>query len=437
MPVEREGVTLSRRSLLGVASGGAMLGVPGWLGNAPRQPGRGSLTFDTGTNRGPPTTDRSLLHDYDLLELNVAMEDSTADPDEIPAIDEPKFRTADDPTPALDDGDPIFGVAMDGEAKAYPQRILVWHEIVNDEIGGRPIAVTYCPLTGTAQGFHRGNTRFGVTGRLLNSNLIAFDRASETPWSQMLALGLGEPNRGAYLDEFRVVWTTWQRWRQTYPETFVLTQNTGYIRNYDRDPYGWYNPRGGYYDRDGTLYAPLATDDRLHEKAVVLGVRTADGPFAVRKESLRASGVVEGSVGGVPYAIVYDDELDTGRAYRNTANASIEADDSAVLVNGERYSADSLPLDSVIAIDAMWFAWYGFFPSTVLLGKENEHSLSVTADSDDPTGAVDRFDAQQREVESARQHAGPVNTEDIAKVIGAGGIGLGIGMARLLRDEIE
>lgn len=97
----------------------------------------------------------------------------------ISSIDEPQFLTPAE-VDYLDPGDPVFGVARNGVAKAYPQEILVQHEIVNDVLDGDPVTVSYCPLTGTVQGFERSETTFGVLGRLINNNLVTFDRATET-----------------------------------------------------------------------------------------------------------------------------------------------------------------------------------------------------------------------------------------------------------------
>ena len=107
--------------------------------------------------------------------------------DGIPAIDSPSFSDATAADGFLKPQDIVFGVYHQGEAKAYPQRIMVWHEIVNDSLGGEPVSITYCPLTATAIGFKRGNTSLGVSGQLLNSNVVMYDRASDSYWSQIAA----------------------------------------------------------------------------------------------------------------------------------------------------------------------------------------------------------------------------------------------------------
>lgn len=131
--------------------------------------------------------------------------------DGIPSVDDPEFIAPGD-TDFLEPGDPVFGVAREGVAKAYPQKILVHHEIVNDDLAGTPVAVTYCPLTGTVLGFERADTTFVVSSRLINNNLVMYDRATETWWPQILATSIP----GAWNDdpavrsprEFRLIWTT-------------------------------------------------------------------------------------------------------------------------------------------------------------------------------------------------------------------------------------
>ena len=330
---------------------------------------------------GPPTVERSLPAAYTADELEAASQSGGPPPDGIPAIEDPQFAEATDPPAMLGDGDPVFGVALDGEAKAYPQSVLVWHEIVNDVVGETPVSVTYCPLTGTAQGFYRGETTFGVSGQLINANLVMFDRATERWWPQIPATRITGDDPGEYLEEFRVVWTTWERWRSVHPETVVLTADTGFARNYGDDPYGGYNPRNGYYDDDSLLFPPLAEDDRLDPKTVVIGMRSANGAAAVRKETLRDERLVEFDVGGVRHAAVYDGSLDTGYVYRvgsdgesgdegsgdaDGAGVTLSWEDGGVVVEGDAYAPDALPFEREIAFDAMWFAWYGYYPGTDL-----------------------------------------------------------------------
>lgn len=286
--------------------------------------------------------------------------------DGIPSLEDPDFGDADHGDEMMDDGDPVFGLVVDGVARAYPQHILVWHEIANDTIAGLPVAVTYCPLTGTALAFERGETEFGVSGRLVNSSLIMYDRAIGAWWPQVLGTAVFGELQGRSLRELPLVWTSWGNWRDTYPETEVMTTNTDTARDYTRDPYGEYNPPGGYYDSGGPTFDVMHEDDTYEDKRVVIGGRSRDGVFAVAKDHLLDADVIEGSVGGVEYAFVADHDLETGYAYRNPEGVAIDPERSGYDVGGEFTPADDLPLERINTFDAMWFAMPAFYPDVTV-----------------------------------------------------------------------
>lgn len=287
--------------------------------------------------------------------------------DGIPAIDDPSIGEISEGDELIESGDIVFGVSRNGEYRAYPQHILVWHEIVNDELGGEPLSVTYCPLTGTAIGFERGSTTLGVSGQLVNSNLIMYDRATESWWPQVLGTAVRGEHTGEALAEFRVTWTTWGRWTETHPETTVLTEETGYARNYDSDPYGEYNPEEGYYAEGSPMFGVMNEDDRLADKRVVVGARSEHGAIAFDKEHLREERLIEGILDESSYLGIYDPDLDTGYVYHNPEGESFESEGGAVVdEDGESHSASELPLESINAFDAMWFAWAAFYPDTEL-----------------------------------------------------------------------
>jgi hypothetical protein len=351
----------TRRELLGL---GASVALAGCLGPIRGNVAQTGADADASPEAVPTASGtRHLAHDPAHLREEVVS--GGVHKDGIPSIDDPSFVAADEAT-ALADGDVVFGVARDGTVKAYPQSILVHHEIVNDRVAGRPVSVTYCPLTGTAMGFDRGDTTFGVSGTLVNNNLVMYDRATDGRWPQLLATAIEGPHEGASLREFDVVWTTWKRWRSTHPDTRVLSRDTGYIRSYDTDPYGSYGPKRGYYAEDSTMFPRLAVDDRLGAKDVVVGVRTGGGAVAVEADRLRETGLLDTTVDGKRVVLVHDPDLDAGYGYRPPAGPAIETGDGGVVVDGESFAPDALPFDRVPAIDAMWFAWSGFYPDTAL-----------------------------------------------------------------------
>ena len=319
---------------------------------------------------GPPTSADVLPLPIQPASLSEQSVSGGPPKDGIPAIDAPAFVPAGDVGDDLEPGDPVFGVRGGTEVKAYPQRILVYHEICNDVLDSRPVSVTYCPLTGTAMGFDRGETTFGVSGRLINNNLIMYDRATETWWPQVLSTSIPGPwNEDPPLRSllgFRVTWTTWGQWRDRYPDTLVLSRDTGHARNYDADPYGAYNPRSGYYAPGSpAMFRSFSEDDRFEPKEVVVGARATDGAVAFHKGSLRTAGILEGDLGGTRALAVHEPTLDTGYVYRNPEGLAFEHRDGSVVgPDGEAHAPEALPLSRVLALDAMWFAWDGFYPES-------------------------------------------------------------------------
>lgn len=186
--------------------------------------------------------------------------------DGIPSIDAPRFTDASDITD-VPDWEFVVAVKQGNTIKAYPHNILNWHEIVNDQIDGTNFALTYCPLTGTAIGWERGTSTFGVSGLLYNSNLIPYDRQSGSYWSQML----NESVRGVRAEEkvnrISVVEVRWQNFKEDYPDAKVLTRDTGFDRNYDSYPYG------GYRGSSDLLFPVSRQDNRLFEKERVHGIQ--------------------------------------------------------------------------------------------------------------------------------------------------------------------
>ena len=326
----------------------------------------------SGGEIGPPTADERLPLPREPSEIQALAVSGGPPKDGIPSIDNPKFVSAEEASDWLAPGDPVFGLERGGEVKAYPQIILVWHEVCNDVVDGEPVSVTYCPLTGTAMGFERGETTFGVSGRLVNNNLIMYDRATETWWPQVLATAVPGPWNEApsirSLKEFRVVWTTWERWSNVHPDTRVLSRETGFARSYDDDPYGAYNPRSGYYLPEASpMFGALSDDDRLQPKTVVMGARTSDGAVAFEKGRLAEEKLIDGEIGGKPVLATYEPSLDTGYVYKNPEKEQFSHRDGRVVdETDETYAPDSLPLERVLTFDAMWFAWSGFYPDTNL-----------------------------------------------------------------------
>ncbi len=190
--------------------------------------------------------------------------------DGIPALADLDFIQAGE-ADYLFENDLVIGFVHGTEARAYPHRILDWHEIINDRVGDVNISVTYCPLTGTGIGWNReinGRiTTFGVSGLLYNSNLIPYDRETDSNWSQIRLDCVNGDLIGDEIETFTLVETTWATWKAMYPSTIVVSTKTGYNRSYGRYPYGSYRTDHGY------IIFPVANkDDRLQNKERVHGI---------------------------------------------------------------------------------------------------------------------------------------------------------------------
>lgn len=259
--------------------------------------------------------------------------------DGIPALSNPKLVESDS-AGYLEPEDRVVGITLNGEARAYPVAILNWHEIVNDEIDDRHFAITYCPLCGTAVAFDStiegSTTEFGVSGLLYNSDVLLYDRDTESLWSQILGQAVAGPRVGQSLTAIPISHTSWRDWRNDHPDTLVLSDDTGYSRDYRRDPYA------GYEESRHTYFAVNnRAPDTYHPKEVVVGLGV-DGvykayPF-IELERQGKPGFSD-SVNGKRFDFEWD-----------AANRSVTITDSA----GHH----------VAAIQGFWFAWFAFHPDT-------------------------------------------------------------------------
>jgi hypothetical protein len=230
--------------------------------------------------------------------------------DAIPPLDAPSagfgqalFLGATESSLAADDI--VIGVQINGDARAYPVQILNFHEIVNHRVGGRELVVTYCPLTASGVVFDGGDA-FGNTGGLFNNNMVMYDRATRSGWSQMgLAAILGDRG-GQRLSLLPVFQGTWSAWRELFPHTRVLSADTGYNRDYSRDIY-----ISSGYTESSQIWFPQnpSIDRRFHAKRMTLGLIGAQGTRAYLFEHLATLGdrvVINDDFEGRPVVVVYD-----------------------------------------------------------------------------------------------------------------------------------
>jgi hypothetical protein len=258
--------------------------------------------------------------------------------DGIPSIDRPKFVPA-GRVKFLANDDMVVSFTHGGETRAYPLRILVWHEIANDRIGDLAINVSYCPLCGSAMVFDRtieGRTlEFGVSGLLYQSDVLMYDRQTESLWSQLEMAAISGPQVGRKLRLLPAQHMTWRAWKKEYPNGLMLSTDTGHDRDYDRQPYG-------DYEQSPRILFPVKSNRKdLPTKAWIAGVVINGVARAYPHDRLPDDIAVEDTVGGTPVRVRFDRE---SRRFTIT-----DADGAAVPFT-----------------PAYWFAWQAFHPDTTV-----------------------------------------------------------------------
>ncbi len=201
--------------------------------------------------------------------------------DGIPALDDPRFESVEEADEWLADQDPVAVVRLEGEAKVYPLQILIWHEIVNDRVGGVPVSVTFCPLCNTTLAFNRvfdGKVLdFGTTGRLRHSDMVMYDRQTESWWQQATGEGIVGEYAGRQLSFIPAPVLSWKEVKARLPESRVLSRETGHRRPYGQNPYAGYDRGRG----------PIASffqgkkDDRLPPMERVVALESDGAPLAI------------------------------------------------------------------------------------------------------------------------------------------------------------
>jgi len=256
--------------------------------------------------------------------------------DGIPALNYPKTEPADAADHWLVDHDTVLGITIDGRARAYPVRILNWHEIVNDRIGKHTFVISYCPLCGSGMAFDT-NDRFGVSGMLYQSDVLLYDKKSESLWSQLMLQAVAGPRSGERLKQLLLQHSSWLAWKTAHPNTDVLSRHTGYHRDYSRNPYA------GYETVSDTYFPVYHHDARLPAKAWVVGLSIGSHHIAWQLDTLKKNGSKQLMWRQHPLAIT---------------------------VHGECVQIRDEESDQLLPITRLyWFAWVAFHPDTELHTK--------------------------------------------------------------------
>ena len=232
-----------------------------------------------------------------------------------------------------------------GEKRIYPLQIMVWHEIVNDNIAGDPILITYCPLCGSGIAYERtidgGAVEFGTSGKLYNSNLVMYDRLTDTYWSQIDGVAIVGELTGSELTDISIDTVSWGEYTEFAEnrDAQVLSQDTGFSREYGRDPYG------NYYTDSFLIFPVEQEDNRVHAKTVIFGIEVDGAYTAYRESDLLENSEITDVVNGV------------------NVKVTREADGIVTIINLDTQ-------EEIVKERDFWFAWYAFHPETSLYGVE-------------------------------------------------------------------
>ena len=316
-------------------------------------------------------------------------------PDGIPALDAPRFQRTGD-VQWVDETEQVLVVEVRGEARAYPVQVLTQHEIVNDTVGGVPVAVTYCPLCASGVAFERrvGDRvlSFGTSGMLYLSDLVMYDRQTESLWPQIEGAAVAGALTGTELTVLPAGLVSWEQWREAHPDGWVLSRQTGFAFEYGGNPYYRYDDKASL-----PLFLAGAIDNRVEWlKQPVLGIASGDDALAIDIEALRVDGVREVTVDGrdltvwwlpgarsslddfavgegreVGTTAVFEPGVDGRRLTFRPAGKAIQDEQTGSTWNAlGRATAGPLSgstLKPVVHTSTFWFAWSSFHEGTRLL----------------------------------------------------------------------
>jgi hypothetical protein len=259
--------------------------------------------------------------------------------DGIPSIDNPKYVSVEEADEWIQDNELVLAIIYKGVKRVYPLQILVWHEIVNDKIVDDPVLITYCPLCGSGIAYERKingeEVEFGTSGKLYNSNLVMYDRKTNSYWTQIDGLAIVGELTGTKLTPISIDTVVWRDWKAAHSDSEVLSQDTGFVRPYGTDPYG------SYYEDSFVWFPVEAEDTRIHPKTVIFGIEVDGAYKAYKEDDLKELGTIDDVVNGV--------------------RINVERDDAGVVTITNLDTGDE-----IVKERDFWFAWYAFHPDTDL-----------------------------------------------------------------------
>ena len=298
--------------------------------------------------------------------------------DGIPPLRQPKLLKAEEAS-YLRNSDVVFGAYINGVAKAYPKRILAWHELFVDDFGKAKIAGVYCTLCGTVIAYDMVNNGkyhdLGTSGFLYRSNKLMYDRKTQSLWNTIEGSPVVGPlsDKNIVLETYSIVTTTWGEWKKTHPDTEVLSLDTGHSRDYSEGA-----AYSDYFATDRLMFPVPSLDNKLKNKAEVLIIRAPNyrqDPLAISIDYLRKKKWYQGKIQGTDFVVIAD-KTGAARAFETNGIefASFKKgqiiDKKGVawrLEKDKLVSSDNQTLTQLSSHNIFWFAWFNSYPNTRLV----------------------------------------------------------------------
>ncbi len=303
----------------------------------------------------------------------------------------PNFMDVMDADLKFNNEEPVFIVNFPDGTRIYPQRIMVWHQVVNELIANKAYAITYCPITGSLAAYQSSldNTPlvFDVESRLYGGNTVLIDRNTGSLWLQTLGIAFDGPLVGRGLPIVPTFWTTWGAAKQVYPKAQVLSEPLGSRKPYGRDPYGNYLKQGTYYDNDTLAFPVTFADTRIPYKSQVIGIEYNGVRLAIDIGYVKKQGAVNFFVGDSPLLAVHDMKLNVVRIFNRHV---WDKPSLFVMQNGQLFDIGTkttwdtstgqalqgnmvgATMQQYYGVYSMWFNWYNLNPETYLIPGPGE-----------------------------------------------------------------
>jgi len=317
----------------------------------------------------------------------------------IPSLYRPQYTRVVDASLSLGKDEPVFVVRLPEGYRIYPQRIMVWHQVVNELIDDHAYVITYCPISGCLAAYNASmdgiNLIFDIESRLFEGNSILIDRNSGSLWVQMLGMAFDGPLRGRGMPLLPAFWTNWGYASRSFPNAQVLAQPLESKKAYGRDPYGNYQRRDSYYQNDILVYPVSRMDRRFHRKTPMLGLEYNNLFVGIDIPYVKKKGVVNFFMGDKALVVVHDTRMDTVRVFdrqiwekpalfvkkmgrlKDLGTSSYWSDDGKC-VEGNLQGAT---MQELFGIYAMWFAWFAMHPETLILPGPGEVDKALLVDA--------------------------------------------------------